>query len=186
MSTGYETVMHGPDDVERPARLPGELRHPRLVGGVFVAVAIGCLTFLVALVRNEPAEPGRYGQMVLTMGDPYRFPVVSFVVLLGVGVTGAAMLVRRRPANRTVVWILTACVVSLVVALVTTGRTEVFSAGVGCMKPYTRDEVRASWADRPTVGEVLTGGLLQGNVADGWIFSAILDKDPDAGGCPGL
>jgi hypothetical protein len=93
--------------------------------------------------------------------------------------------VNGRPANRTAVGVLAACIAApLLVGGMGRGG-EAFSGGSGCMKPMTRDQVRAAWADRPTVGEVLTGGLLAGNVADDVFLSSILDHDPDAGGCGG-
>lgn len=167
-------------------RMPGELRHPRVVGTVFLVLALVGLVLLIGWVRNAPAESGRYGQLDLTVVEPYRWPAVTFLALLGVAVTAFLLLVVRRPANRTVVVVLVVCLAAPVIAGALSRGDSAFSGGVGCIPPLTRDEVRAAWADRPTVGEVLTGGLLQGNVADSAFLSGILDSDPSAGGCAGL
>lgn len=176
--------------IEREAasqqRLPGELAHPRLFGLVMLAASAVALGIVATLARNTPLEPGRYGRIYLRqVHDPRLLPALAVVVILGVAVTALVMVLRRRPANRTAAVVMVASLAGLVVAGLLMQPFVVELDLPACPSP-TQDHVRETWADRPTVGEALTGGLLDGNAADAWFLGPFL---PEGGGCgqvPGL
>lgn len=170
---------------ERVTSAPGELRHPRLWGAVLVVLSSWLVVLLVDRLRNM-APPGSYGQMNLTYpAAAVVYVVVALLVLVGILLTAAAMLAAGRPANRAALLVVATCGVALLAGAGLAGQTSVSSFGVGCIEHYV-DDVHERWADRPTVGEQLTGGLLQGNVADDAMLRRVMELDPDSAGCPGL
>ncbi len=176
--------------IEREAasqqRQPGELAHPRRFGLVMLGVSAVALVVVAALARNTPLEPGRYGRIVLDqIHDPRLLPALAVVVILGVAVTALVMVLRRRPANRTAAVVMVASLAAVVAAGLLMQPFGVEMNLPGCPSP-PQDQVRERWADRPTVGEALTGGLLDGNAADAWFLARYLPESAGCGPVPGL
>ena len=164
-------------------RQPGEPRHPRL-WGLGLAVLSGVFLALLVVHVSNMAPPGRYGQLELSGESPTGWIWASALLLLGTFVVSIFLAFVGRPARVVAVVVLGLGLVTGLTLALGTPVTSVFSGGEGCIGgAYSTEELRVMWADRPTVGELMTGGLVQGNVADDAALQSSFALSPDSAGC---